>query len=549
MTMPKLLIATMLNTVLTLSLSTAAQTKKPKAATKAKTAKAAAKPAAKKAATKPVVKKLPAKPIVSAASKARRQFQEALNMYRSQQYVQVVPILYNLSRRGDLSDERTQIKYMLGSSLLELKMFNTAAFQFVDVIRKGPGKYTKASIEKLAIAADALGDETFLNYAISRVQLEDFPEQFKDIIYFRLGEIKMKNKQFDVAADLFTKVASSSRYAFQARFNRGLAFLEAKQPENAIKVYQVLLTGMGKLEVTDTRRVSTLMALARSQYQAQQWDESAETYRQVPRDHVMWHDSLFEQSWAHLRAARYRSALSNFQSLHSTYYDDFYLPESLLLRGIVYLYICKYDEMDKVLELFEKTYGPVRNKTGRFLTAYNEPLAYYREIELAQEIRAGTKDNRAILKLPFNVSRFVMEQGDVKRSLNYIHAIEEERKAIRANNMSNTAIGKYAVKILDRRLKNAKIGAGEQARVHLVNIRAELRDLYEQAEFAKYEMINGKKEQLRKRIAGKSVDQQIDEDVDREFYIQNGYEYWPFQGEFWIDEIGNYHYLGKQSCE
>ncbi|MNT91393.1 hypothetical protein D3C72_2324820 [compost metagenome] len=63
-------------------------------------------------------------------------------------------------------------------------------------------------------------------------------------------------------------------------------------------------------------------------------------------------------------------------------------------------------------------------------------------------------------------------------------------------------------------------------------------------------MINGRKEGLKKKIAGKDLgEEQIDDNVDRKFYIQNGYEYYPFQGEYWLDEIGNYHYLGKQSCE
>ena len=41
---------------------------------------------------------------------------------------------------------------------------------------------------------------------------------------------------------------------------------------------------------------------------------------------------------------------------------------------------------------------------------------------------------------------------------------------------------------------------------------------------------------------------QVDEDNQRDFYIQNGYEYWPFRGEYWLDELGNYHYVGTQSC-
>ena len=68
--------------------------------------------------------------------------------------------------------------------------------------------------------------------------------------------------------------------------------------------------------------------------------------------------------------------------------------------------------------------------------------------------------------------------------------------------------------------------------------------------FIRYEMITGRKDTLKKKIAGKETEsQQIDEKNDRQFYIQNGYEYYPFQGEYWLDEVGNYHFLGKQSCE
>jgi hypothetical protein len=86
-------------------------------------------------------------------------------------------------------------------------------------------------------------------------------------------------------------------------------------------------------------------------------------------------------------------------------------------------------------------------------------------------------------------------------------------------------------------------------RNHLLSIKEELVDLIEQEGFARYEMINGRKETLKKKIAGKDLpDQQIDEANQRDFYIQNGYEYWPFRGEYWLDELGNYHYVGTQSC-
>jgi hypothetical protein len=283
-------------------------------------------------------------------------------------------------------------------------------------------------------------------------------------------------------------------------------------------------------------------------YQAQDFDNAIEAYRLIPRDTEFWHDSLFESSWAMLRAAKFRSALSNFQSLHSTYYEDFYLPESLLLRAIVYLYICKYDEMEKVLQLFEKSYGPVRRSLSQFMQGNSDPLAYFNEIDKAYTLRKDKKIAGS-LKIPYSVARRVLDEGDVKRSLNYLKSLAAEKAKIDVLSViSRSSMSSYAIKVLGNRARNTKIAVGEMVKNHIIAIRNDLKDLYELAGFIRYEMINGKNEQLKKKIAGKSIEQ-VDEQVDRTFLVQNGYEYWPFEGEYWLDEIGNYHYLGKQSCE
>lgn len=489
-------------------------------------------------------------------SMSQKLLSEALTLARNGTYDQAAVKLFALSRRSDLADERMQIKYLLGVCLMELKFYQTAAFQFVDVIRNGNNKYTRQAIEKLSIAADELGDDTLLNYAVSKVQLDAFPDKYKDVIFYRLGEIKLKNGQFEEANQAFGRVNQSSRYYAQARFNKGRALLEAKQPNEALKAFQSLLGSRATASVTDTNKVAAELAIARTYYQAQQWDEAIEWYRKVPRDTEFWHQSIFEESWAYLRAAKFRSALSNFQSIHSAYYEDYYIPESLLLRSIVYLYICKYDEMEKVLDLFEKTYGAVRTNLGNYLTANKDPQIFFNEVEKAYLYRqAVIKDTPnatpAQLRLPYNVSRYIMDQGDVKRAFNYLRALSDEKRRLDANPVvGRGGLAGYANKILSNRAKNTKISIGEMAKTHIVNIRAELRDLYEQAGFIRYEMINGKKESLKKKIAGKDISgEQIDDDMNREFYVQNGYEYWPFDGEFWLDEVGNYHYLGKQSCE
>lgn len=486
----------------------------------------------------------------STNSNIRNQIANALTQMKAGQYVQASNNLLALSRRSELSSERPQIKYLLGLTMMELGMNQVAAFQFVDVIKFGDGKYTRQALEKLLVVTDKLGDETLLNYAIQRIDVNSVPTQNRDMLYFRMGEIKQKSGQYSEAMQLYAKVGVQSRYYLNALYNSGLSQAEANQTDLALNTFQKLLNSRSTANVTDTNKVAAQMAIARTLYQKKDWDGSVEAYSKIPRDHVLWHDSIFERSWAMLRGARFRSALSNFQTLHSSYYDNFYIPETLLLRSIVYLYICKYDEMEKVLTLFDKQYGPVEKSIASFLNSSSSAESYFQEINKAYLIK-NNEEAKQKTKISYVALRHVAEEGNVRRSFSYIRKLLEERKMIDSNpQIKSSAIGAYSLKLLVNRTKSAKALTGDMVKAHLQNMLADLKDLKEQSSLIRYEMINGKKESLKKKIAGKDLGEvQVDDQRDRSFYVQNGYEYYPFQGEFWLDEVGNYHYLGQQNCE
>ncbi len=483
-------------------------------------------------------------------SSIRTQISAALGLMKSGQYAQSANAFLTLSRKADATAERPQIKYLLGLSLMELNLNQVASFQFVDVIKSNDKRWTRQALEKLLVVTDRLGDETLLNYAIQRIDVASVPEQNKDMLFFRLGEVKSKSGQHAEAAALFSKVGPSSRYYFSALYDKGLAQAEANQPDLALVTFNKLLNSRNTNKVNDTNKVAAEMAIARTLYQKQEWEKAIDAYAKIPRDHPLWHDAMFEKSWAMLRGARFRSSLSNFQSLHSSFYEDAYIPETLLLRAIVYLYICKYDEMEKVVGLFEAQYGPIASSIDNFLNNKSKAESYFSEIQKINILR-NDPESRKQLNLPYSVLKYISEEGNVRRNYNYIRKLSEERKLVEENPViKNSSLGTYSVKIINNRIKATKDTIGELARAQLVNMKSEIRDLKEQASFIRYEMINGKKEFLKKKIAGKNLNEvQVDDDQDRSFYVQNGYEYYPFQGEYWLDEVGNYHYLGKQSCE
>lgn len=479
---------------------------------------------------------------------------QALQMARDGQYQEASVRLFQLSHSPRLQNRRMQIRYLLGLMLHEMQLNQIAAFQFIGVVRDGNNQYVRQSIERLSLAADALGDDTLLNYAISRVRVESFPSEHRDMLYFRIGEYQMRNNQFVPAARSFARVQISNHLYPSAKYQEGLAYALAKQPQQAVSIFNQLIQDRQNAGITDKVRVGAMIGRARALYQMQRWDESIEAYRSIPRDSEFWHDTLFESSWAMLRSGRFRSAMSNFHSHHSPYYEQAYLPESLLLRSIVYLYICKYDEMDKVLSLFESTYKPMYRQIDQMLQRVNDPLVYFNEmVRVIRDSKVDVESAEATsYSIPYVVAHRIMQEGDFQNSYSYIIKLLEERRRMAAlpADWKSSALGGYANRILQTRTLKARQRAGRQVRAHLESIRAELFDLFEQEGFIRYEMINGQKEALKKQISGRTLPQtQVDAGARRDYYIQNGYEYWPFRGEYWLDELGNYHYVGTQSCD
>lgn len=493
-----------------------------------------------------------ARPTMARRTPLDRDLVEALNMAKAGRYAEASQRLFQLSYSPRYAEKRMQIKYILGLTLLQMKLNQVSAFQFIGVVKEGHNKFVKQSLEKLSLAADALGDDTLLNYAISRINIDEFPRVHRDMLNFRIGEFQMRNKQYDEAAKSFSHVARGTPLFATSKYQEGLAFAEAGQPDRALTAFEELIQARANAPVTDKAKVDGIMGKARTLYQKKQWDEAIETYRSVPRDSGFWHDTLFESSWAMLRSGRFRSAMSNFHSLHSSFYEKSYLPESLLLRSIVYLYICKYDEMDKTLNLFSRIYKPVYRNLESVLTSVSSTEKYFNMINEMMKLERRDSDlTKKSTPIPYIVAQKIAREADFQNAFQYVHRLVDEKKRISTipGGWANMPIGQYSKKVLNTRLAKAKQKVGKIVHDHLLEVRQDLADLVEQEGFIRYEMINGRKESLKKKIAGKDLpDSQVDEDNQRDFYIQNGYEYWPFRGEYWLDELGNYHYVGTQSC-
>jgi len=441
-------------------------------------------------------------------------------------------LLYKMSLSSKYRKHKSKVTYLLGLSLFKMKMYQTSAFQFIRVVNAGNRKYVNKALEKLSIAADYLGDEAMLNYAIGKINIKKFPKAQRDMLYNRIGEFQVRSKQFRQAIKTLSRVKPSSPFYPKSKYLQALSYAETKNNKKAIRAFDQLIESRSDKRVTDIDRTSAMMGKARVYYQAKQWEKAIDAYRDIPRDTESWHETLFESSWAMLRAEKFRSALSNFQSLHSPYYESYYMPESLILRSIIYLFICKYDEMEKVLNLFNVVYQPVYKKVKTYLGKSKSYNVYYNDLVDVIKKYNENPDSKIFKKsvMPLVVARKIGKEGDFNRTYKYIQKLIQEKKSIDAMGSSwkKSGIGRYANKVVSNRLIKVRKKAGKIARTHMINIKADLFDLFEQEAFVRYEMINSKKELLKKKVAGKEIKGKSEDDKrSRSYYVKNGYEYWP----------------------
>ncbi|MCB9072092.1 MAG: tetratricopeptide repeat protein [Bdellovibrionaceae bacterium] len=474
------------------------------------------------------------------------------------QFQEASKLLFSISRNPKNAAEAAQLKYMLGLMLMELKLYQVASFVFYDVIDEeikrpsSDGKYLRQALGKLSYLSNVLESDVLLKYAVSRIRIGEFPQESKDLFFYRYGELKLKEANYVEAAKAFSRVNPESQVFPQSLYKQGLAYAEDGKLAKSVAAYEELLRLYQDRPVTDSNRVNAELALARVYYQAKKWDAAVQYYRLIPRDTIQWHDALFEMSWAMMRTGQFRSASSNFHTLHSPYYEDVYMPEGLLLRGIVYLYICRYDEMEKVLDLFDKIYKPAQNNIVKMLQRSDDSRIYWDELKKTLDIDPKARDKRKFKRLNDMVLNALLKSPQIKSNMHYYSMLQEEdeRIAKMGADWRSSAIGKFSNRIIDRRKASTQDLVGKLAKNNLLRMRSELRDFFEQGDFLKFEMLNGKKEVLAKEIAGKKIPhKQITDGASRDFFTLNGYEFWPFKGEYWLDELGNYHYVGVQACE
>ena len=286
------------------------------------------------------------------------------------------------------------------------------------------------------------------------------------------------------------------------------------------------------------RRENALLQLARLAYARGDDARSQAMYARVSRAAPQWLDALFESSWSHFRRGEDEKALGNLLTLHAPFFQGRYFPESHVLKALVLYENCRYADARRALRDFEARYRPVHDGLAQALQVMPTAQAAVEAVASGALLARLPEPARAEVVRLLGTPELALSLRQVTALGAELDSMDRRGAAFRGSALASAVVPQVRSARLDLLQR-----AGERARSAVADERAELRELLGQSLRLDFEIAGREKELAAAPPAESSVSQRRPP-----AQVEDDEELWPFQGEYWRDELGSYRFHLGDRC-
>ncbi|MES3038226.1 MAG: tetratricopeptide repeat protein [Bdellovibrionota bacterium] len=445
---------------------------------------------------------------------------------------------------------RNKLRLQIAEGLQDLQFPEASLLYVYPVLTSKDTSNLATSVPLLDRAISKSGESNLYRLVPASLKSSlDSPSYKEFLIHQQVKEMIAANN-VSGAEDLVRKNEGLPLLA--SRYAVATGYMLAKNPKASRRLFQEIAEYRTKAPIDDRQRGLALLGVARAFYQEKDLNSAATTYREFPKDHPYFRRSMLELSWALFRAGQFRSALSPLHSLHSDFYEGFFQPESLYLRAMIQLFTCRYDEAASTLAVFDRTYRNAYFQMRKWLDEPPSSKKNLEEVFLVSEAASKKISDRIdfkVLKLPYLVVRTAVDEPITDVLLRRQRTLLKERKRLDVLFKGFPPLRKQLTTFLDKRMQRNQARILDQLGASVIGYAQETEAWFTLMDLIRLEIIEGQKNIARgKMYLPKDQPQTITETLTRKYFIQNGYRFWPFQGEYWRDELGNYQFVGNNVC-
>ncbi len=382
---------------------------------------------------------------------------------------------------------------------------------------------------------------------LTQVLTQDLPQDFLNDFNYYLGKFFYDYGRNKLAVKYLNKVKEGSEDYPEALYLQGVAQLDPSiddKPEALRNFERAIRAGEQAEQENEEILQLGYLALARVFYEVGLYDVALFYYQKIPRESARHAEAMFEKAWTYFQKNDFKRALGTFQTLDSPYYDQWYFPDLHILEATVYLNLCRYDYSERALAEFTDKYLDKRPRLKEFLEETSQPKAYWEKIT-----RAYTSDGVAREgELPKMFVNAVLDDLEFYNLYKTVRLLKEERDALESN---IDALGDFGEEVLDRveQQVDTKVEEGGiLVQQKLSEIDQELGKWDRKATEISFDIDSERTDTLEEQLqTGEKQDEQ-EEAGTTLLIVADDWQPWPFEGEYWFDEVANYRSRQSSKC-
>jgi len=422
------------------------------------------------------------------------------------------------------------------SALEEYNRFLSAADPEGDLLAKG--------IKRAVSLARRMDAGWLLAPGLAKLDTSVVSVGFQGPAMYWVGMFHYDNQQWAAAKAYLSMVPKGTEYYARARMVEGITLTREQRPVDAIAPLAAAVNSARRDSGAGMTWEVANLNLGRAYYAIGNFERAIEHFERTPRGSTLWFESMYEAAWSYFRLQRLSGALSHLQSVDSPFFDGIYHPDATLLRVLIFYYLCKYIDGQTMLAEFTQSHYPIADGIEKAIReSEKNPTRLFKALYAWK-----TERKDAGVPLPEPVRQHFAGDEALVHVGNYVAGIDRELEAVSLlkTGWERSALRRDLEAALQRRQKEATEAKGREAMAKLRGMHAVLSAHLGSSEIYKVELITAEKDLYDAAYRGQLIDKIANRKMDPN--VPRGYRYWPFQGEYWLDELGWYEVNTINEC-
>ncbi|MCP4676901.1 MAG: hypothetical protein GY854_15570 [Deltaproteobacteria bacterium] len=489
----------------------------------------------------------------------------ALRLYQQESYAQA-SVQFQRIVQGETGDEPANVQkaqFFLGKCFYHLRFFQAALGVFEEIAMMSTGHlYFQTTLQWLAQLSRELPEPAGIiglvgRYGDSISVLQEFnkaetSDLYNELLYL-MGRHWYQQGEFAKARDFFLEIDRGNDLYTPAVFFAGITHVRERRAQPAAKAFLSIIEKYDDMLFLsdDEERFLNLawLSVARIYYSTKHFESAMEAWNHVPQHSEHYLDALFEESWAFFQSDQLERALGNIHTINSPYFEAHFFPESLILKAVIYFGQCMYEDAQKTVDEFRVKYEPIQAGLEDAITKFQDNQAFFEFLSKLRaleesggvEVKGDEKTVMGFSPAMLNVIKGALGDRTLLRNLEYVELLQEEETKLAK--MPPVFINSAAGVRIQQDINTAKTvsidNTGNLARSRYERLLGEIKDFMNQATRVEIEILKALRGELDMEIKqeGAITGPMID---DEQIKSDEEHMLWPFEGEFWRDELGYY---------